>query len=534
MFNEKEAFIQIVTNTSTNLISDNRLVEVVKAIGNYDGSSSPAAKIRLFRKYMYFAPLYDSDGFDFQLVKKVKEIKDLPLELLYIYRLMYLFLSHEALSILKIEHTDFAEISANHMEYKWNIPKPFAPFLAVFILAATKSSSTTDLFERMDGYIKRNSKTETNAYSYFLDSVDGKYTYPQFVSIWNYWLNHFLGVKLFRTLNYLYKKYCHNEKEQKQLFSSFQIFPWTLLVFWGESKNENDFYSSVPEYLSKLLEHCQKLLDENNARGKHSLPIFEKQLPVKIAEEENIKKVTDPIRMQTEGLLNDMGTHITKHLVKNSPYSIEIDDYNLFEEKYTTAIDNLKKEAELTKESLENYYNWLSGQMSDNSYRKNADPLTHINYFYTHINKHYSKIVEEIESFIKKVGQASGQHPEKYKSIRIGEDFFSNLKSNVEEELHKLEKDICMYSTHVSPLYTKYYRGYLREIEYSDTATLGIEKALDVISIIKDDNCSLSQEKIRSLIYKKYGTAIPLSSFLNDCDKAFSFLSRMAELQKKV
>lgn len=436
-----------------NLLNETTYISTVKEIhnnlmtmGEIYTKQTAHDKLDLFKKCMYYCSFASSNLFFLVSAQNELHLSD---ELIYIHELMFKFLC-EKHKFLKFNI--FRNISSKYdpSSFSWRIPKIFMPILTSYILATAfikKEHTTIDFFSKMDKYFNSS-----------LNICDG-YT----KEIYKEWTNQYLGREYFSHLDNIYKEYAKNSQEQTIIRDSFCSL--TKLVVEAPAR---------PNMVSAQM--CSVLVHYEMSLKKHTdlATLYPHNEPFKIISKSELIKFLEDTMLQSP---NNLLSFLENSLNINSRYKIAVDNFDLFKEDLNRYIKDIEFQIDKTSEEIIISY---SSKKNDPDIVKAVKENRLIFYddnFYkyiecldTRISKYKDELTKKINTFIKKVEQAS--NPKKDSSLRLGTDYFKELKEDIDYKrklfIQKVNDDFDKLK--LSPFVLLHKKGYIKEnLSYPQT-----------------------------------------------------------------
>ncbi|MFR8537296.1 MAG: hypothetical protein ACLVD1_12465 [Lacrimispora saccharolytica] len=430
------SFMDILEKETNYICSQRTLIEFLTKLPPCTANETARKKIIYFGKTMFYSTGYHINPV-FAFNSQLEQIYEK--DLIFIHELMQQFLNTKEYMLLP-KHSAFNSEWKNS-EIKWHVPYRFLPILSAYILSITPEKKGKLL--SASKFIKRFNENLDEA-----NEIYGQLQEFEIVSHWKVleeWINNFLGFQYFSTLQTIYQTYSKTIEQRESLRCS--IIELTRIFLECPDNS-----SIVTTYIHQLLLAFKKDLDDRFHSASCEIKkydiLFGTEKPYSIPEElSTVLRLFQNLFNDTEKFLSFISCYLRKHHIETSPYELAIDNLEPLNQRLEEFRSKINLElpsfsSELT-EFFTNFHEQSKepGNISLSKWNISAQQ-SHISYFSGLVEDHVKKLQKLFVKFYKNIEHASGPHPERYKTLTIETNYFSNLQNDIARLKKNLYKKV--------------------------------------------------------------------------------------------
>ena len=425
----------------------------------------------------------------------------IPDELINIHELMFRFLCNEKYNYLQFNIMENIFSKFDSSSFTWNIPDFVIPFLIAYILATDSSKKDTSshlFFKNLDDYFNIALEKLSDELSYNKQNVS---------ELYHEWTNDYLGRQYFCTLDSLFKKFTKTNEQKVILRSSISELT-RILIARPIRPNK------ISIYVNKMLNHYNMLLSKELSTPNPTLKdlsLFYGHDEPRIIEEEFdfIKQLNKKLFKIVQNLHSYIRRYLNKERKKSSIYKTSVNNFNDFLKeclKYIQEIDNqldnLDVEFQTFFDEIKNtppYCQSINNR--DISFNEIAKE-EHIEAFSKHILKYYDQIKEAFSDFLDIVQKSSGENPERYNTLTIDRNYYSELTEKIRLSQKNLSAKIKKSLDDLPCILSSHNQGHIRNYRYP-TCIFYEYDILRIADELTEDNYRLPKDHIMHYFKKK-------------------------------
>lgn len=482
------------------------------------------SRLNNFKNCLYYASFEHNNPMYHTIVQ---DKLNLPSELIYVYELMYQFLCSSKHEYIKFDRTDCNSYGYNNADFSYHVPLIFMPIFSAYISASlfskSESITVTSFFKKITAYLNNINSETLNTYFHIICKED-------YIKFSNMWLIEYLGKNYFCTIDDLYNTYSKKDSHKTMLENSVKGLTF---LFLENTERPNPASRHIVSLLKDYVNSVERasLSKSQNSTGNSLL--YDYTEPLQLEKElQYMEALFTNLSNTLNKMLDWIDSFINYHHKKYSKYSLYINNFNLFTKTYNDFVKQIQEQMDNINYDIYCYFQCLaedslliSLQESKQLYLDKFNEETHIDKYVRMFSSCYKCILKDLGYFFRQVEHSCSATPEKYNSLIINRNYFSDFKSSILKSLDKLNENIkTNFSKLPAILYQKKI-GKIQELKYS-TDIFSKNEIIRITLILSGKY--LSEDYVSRYLNQK-GFTFPLSRnqllfFLINYNKIFSDL----------
>lgn len=347
-------------------------------------------------------------------------------------------------------------------KYQWQIPCEFMPIFLSCIIATSRCIHPKKEIS-CDSFFVETERTFIDALPHYFNIPESFGNGP-FLKALHDWFETYLDRSFFHDLENMVQNYSNTMEHKKLLLNSVDGLITLLLE---NTPHKYEYSVSVHKLLSAYI----KKLDRQELSN-----LYPQEIPWVFHDEQAfINEFFFDLWSKVEDTYNSIYDFIVSHRLVNSKYEVAVDDPENISQKINSLIEELLSYSGMVRYFLYNYFK-ASVEHQDVQPYVQASILTiqhknikkHINTYESIVFHFVDILIKRFTSFKKKVELASSAHPERYRTLNVGESMLMHLQEDLTYTKSALEKKLKDTEKRLPSPLIYHQRGFVEsEINYS-------------------------------------------------------------------